>query len=119
VIRESLRIVGSDEGEQLRASLARNVLAVRDTLARMGLRCLGEPSPIVPVTVGSERVARVASRRLHERGVHANLVEFPAVAIGASRFRMQVMATHTEEQARDAATRMAEAIAEARQATHP
>ena len=33
-----------------------------------------------------------------ENGLLANLVEFPAVARGKSRFRFQVMATHTETQ---------------------
>jgi glycine C-acetyltransferase len=46
--------------------------------------------------------------------VFANLVEFPAVPLKGSRFRMQVMATHTPEQVREAAATVAGVIAEAR-----
>ena len=35
-------------------------------------------------------------KRLPELGLLANLVEFPAVPKGAARFRMQVMADHTD-----------------------
>jgi glycine C-acetyltransferase len=50
------------------------------------------------------------------RGLFANLVEFPAVGVRAARFRMQVQADHTIEQARTAATLLAEAVSEARHA---
>jgi 7-keto-8-aminopelargonate synthetase-like enzyme len=113
VVREALRIVRSDEGERLRGDLLRNVGALRDAFASHAIECMGAPSAIVPVPVGAERVGRFASGLLRERGVHANLVEFPAVAVGASRFRMQVMATHVEAQSREAAGIVAGAIADA------
>lgn len=43
-----------------------------------------------------------------------NLVEYPAVPIRGSRFRMQVMAGHSPEQALAAAAVVADAIHEAR-----
>jgi glycine C-acetyltransferase len=48
--------------------------------------------------VGDETLAKWTSRFLEKNGLLANLVEFPAVAKGAARFRFQVMATHTDEQ---------------------
>jgi glycine C-acetyltransferase len=58
---------------------------------------LGEPSPIVPVRVGGEALGRLASKYLSLYAGIANLVEFPAVPLGQSRFRFQVMAAHAAE----------------------
>lgn len=116
IVLQALRIVRSEEGERLRADLLRNVNALRQAFAALGIECLGSPSAIVPVPVGSEKVGRFACSLIYERGVHANLVEFPAVPVGASRFRMQVMATHGEAQAVQAAEIVASAIADARTA---
>jgi 7-keto-8-aminopelargonate synthetase-like enzyme len=114
IVLRALEIVRSADGERLRADLLRNVNALRQAFAERGIECLGSPSAIVPVPVGSEKVGRLACSLIYERGVHANLVEFPAVPVGDSRFRMQVMATHHEEQAVQAAEIVASAIAEAK-----
>jgi glycine C-acetyltransferase len=70
----------------------------------------------VIVPIGDEAVGRVAARLLTERGVLLNFFEFPAVAVGASRFRMQTMAAHTEDQVREVAPVIAAAIRDARAA---
>lgn len=113
VVAEALRIVRSDEGDVLRGRLSDAVGALRGTLEERGVVALGVPSAVVPVVVGDAAVARVAGRMIFERGVFVNLVEYPAVPIRGSRFRMQVMATHTEAQARAAAGVVADCIAEA------
>jgi 7-keto-8-aminopelargonate synthetase-like enzyme len=114
VICKALEIVRGDEGQRLRERLMRNILALRAALEREGLSVLGAPSPIVPVVGGSEGMLRVASRQLRRLGVHANLVEYPAVSRGTARFRMQVMAAHSVEDAECAAKAIALAIAQAR-----
>jgi 7-keto-8-aminopelargonate synthetase-like enzyme len=43
-------------------------------------------------------------------GLLANLVEYPAVGKGAARFRMQVMARHTQQNIADRVERMAAAV---------
>ncbi|HEV2863580.1 MAG TPA: aminotransferase class I/II-fold pyridoxal phosphate-dependent enzyme [Pyrinomonadaceae bacterium] len=98
VVLEALRIVRSPEGERLRARSASNILRLREAFTAAGLHCYGQPSPIVPVGVGDERLAKWTGRALEENGLIANLVEYPAVARGKARFRFQVMATHTAEQ---------------------
>jgi glycine C-acetyltransferase len=45
-------------------------------------------------------------------GLIANLVEFPAVPKGQARFRMQVMAKHTEQNIADAVLRLRTALDE-------
>jgi glycine C-acetyltransferase len=107
VILKAFEIVGSAKGDALRADLMRNVMMLRNTLAEHGMEVYGDPSAIVCVKMGSEAVARLVSRRLPDLGLLANLVEFPAVPKGAARFRMQVMAGHTEQNIRHAVERLA------------
>lgn len=94
---KAFEIVDSAEGDALRAELMSNVLSLRGALDRAGLGYYGDPSAIVCVKTGAEGLARLVSRRLPALGLLANLVEYPAVPKGAARFRMQVMAKHTQE----------------------
>ena len=114
-VRESLRIVRSQEGDERRASLMAAIGTLRQSLTERGLQCLGDPSAVVPVLIGDTPVARLASGGVLRRGLFAALVEFPAVGIRAARFRMQVQADHTPEQAREAADLLVDAVAEARE----
>ena len=56
----------------------------------------------------------MAHRLVFERNLLAFMVELPISPTGASRFRLQVQASHTAEQGRQAARVFAEVIAEAR-----
>lgn len=106
-------IVFSSEGNELRARLLDNVTALRTGMEEQGFRVSGEPSAIVPVFVGDEMLARITSGLLADAGLLANLVEYPAVPRGTARFRFQVMPTHSEADAREAARVMADAVAQA------
>jgi glycine C-acetyltransferase/8-amino-7-oxononanoate synthase len=75
---------------------------------------MGSPSPIVPLLIGNEKLARIANRLLFDRGVLAFMVEFPVTPTGSSRFRLQVQANHKPEEAREAARIIDESITEAR-----
>ncbi len=97
VVLQALEIVRSEEGKRRRRALMDNILHMRTEMAKVGLEALGDPSAIVPVRVGAEGLARIASRELAARGAIANLVEYPAVPQGGARFRVQVMADHTHE----------------------
>lgn len=109
-VRESLRIVRSVEGEERRRSLMTNVNTLRAALGAHGLRCLGDPSAVVPVLIGHTALARLASGEVLSHGLFSNLVEFPAVGVRAARFRMQVQSSHTPAQALEAAAITAAAI---------
>ena len=95
VVLRAFEIVQSPEGRQLRRSLIEAAAYVRRRLAECNFEPMGDASGIVPVPLGKESFARLVSSRLPLRGVIANLVEFPAVAKGAARLRLQVMAKHT------------------------
>jgi 7-keto-8-aminopelargonate synthetase-like enzyme len=105
-ISKALDIVRSPEGQALREKLMHNILSLRRHLTELGLEVYGDPSAIVCVKTGDEALARMTARELPELGLISNLVEFPAVAKGEARFRLQVMAHHTEAQIVAAAQRI-------------
>ena len=114
VVLKAFEIIASEEGRQLRAALMRNVLDLRAQFEAVGLSVYGDPSAIVCAKVGSEAVARLVSRRLPTLDLLANLVEYPAVAKGAARFRLQVMAKHESKHIRHAVRSIKLAVDEAR-----
>jgi glycine C-acetyltransferase len=110
VVLSALDVVRSEEGKRRRRSLMENILRMRTEMAKVGLETLGDPSPIVPVRVGAEGLARIASRELGSLGAIANLVEYPAVPQGGARFRVQVMADHSENDVKLLARLMQQAM---------
>jgi glycine C-acetyltransferase/8-amino-7-oxononanoate synthase len=115
VVRKALDIVRSTEGVVLRKQLLGIVTRLRSAFSIRGISCLGQPCAIVPVPIGDEKVARVAHRLLRRRNIAAIVCEYPAVATGAARFRLQVMASHGTSQAHLVAQAIAEVIEEARE----
>lgn len=96
-VMKAFEVVRSAEGQTLRDQLLDRSIYLRSRLRDSGFEIMGEPSAIVPVLVGAEELARRASYRLGQSGAVANLVEYPAVARGKARFRLQVMAQHSLE----------------------
>jgi len=109
-VSRCLEIVFSQEGEERRIANHAVAERLRSGLKALGVDCLGRPSPIVPVHVGGEALARLAARRCLEANLFCNLVEFPAVSAGRARFRMQIMSSHTMEDADTASRTIARAL---------
>ena len=109
-VTKAFEIVQSEKGQHLRSTLMERINQLRTALANEGLQTMGNPSPIVPVRVGDEALARLVSRRLPALGVIANLVEYPAVAKGDARLRLQMMPTHSREDVGAVAARLRNAI---------
>lgn len=105
-VSAALGIVRSDEGQALRDRLMTNVTSLRERIRARGMEVHGDPSAIVAVKTGDEALARLAARELPQIGLLANLVEYPAVAKGQARFRLQVMAGHTPAEIETAAAAM-------------
>jgi glycine C-acetyltransferase len=106
IVLKAFEIINSGEGRTLRNQLMTNVRHLRGALDQAGLEVLGEPSAIVPVIMRAEGLARLVSTQLPGLGVVANLVEYPAVAKGSARFRLQVMAKHTRRNIDDVVDRL-------------
>jgi glycine C-acetyltransferase len=119
VALRSARIIRSPKGERLRQQLSDVVNLLRQEFARHGMICMGEPSPIVPVVIGSEREARICHRLSTQHNIANMILEYPVVALGATRFRLQVMASHTREDAVTAASIISKIIQEARGEQRP
>jgi 7-keto-8-aminopelargonate synthetase-like enzyme len=113
VVSKCIEIIFSPEGETLRSKLFDAIFRLRRQMESHALELAGTPSPIVPVFVGDEYVARLTARNIREKGLVANLVEFPAVPRGKARFRLQVMPSHSETAITEAARILAESKAEA------
>lgn len=109
-IHKSVSIIRSSDGENRRERLSLAIAALRDELHRASITLIGEPHAIVPMVAGTELIGRHASRDLASRGVLLNLVEFPAVALGRSRYRLQVMAAHEPDDCRAAARLIAASL---------
>lgn len=106
IVGKAFDIISSEEGAQLRTKLMDNIKMLRGMLASCELETYGDPSAIVCVKMGNESLARLTSRNLPSLGMLANLVEFPAVPKGQARFRLQVMANHTQYDIVDAVHRL-------------
>lgn len=109
-VTKAFDIVQSARGQQLRALLMKRIGQLHDALTAQGLKYIGNPSPIVPVLVGDEALARLMSRHLPALEVIANLVEYPAVAKGNARLRLQMMPAHSLENVQALASRLRTAI---------
>jgi 8-amino-7-oxononanoate synthase len=94
----ALRIVRSDEGPALFASVLDNARYLRDGLRALGLEVLddahGITTPIVPVVVGDDWKAVILWRALYDAGVYVNVALHPAVPPAGALLRTSVMATH-------------------------
>ena len=117
-VLKAVEIVRSVEGDLLRERVSDLANVLRDALAASGIVCLGKPGPLVPALLGREAVGRITAALCFDRGVFTNLIEYPAVSVGACRLRMQVMATHTCAQAQQAAHVIGWACQIARQLLH-
>ena len=109
-VTKAFEIVQSAQGQNLRSILMERIEQIREALSAVRLQCTGNPSPIVPVRVGDEALARLVSRQLPALGVITNLVEYPAVAKGDARLRLQMMPTHSLENVQALASRLREAM---------
>jgi 7-keto-8-aminopelargonate synthetase-like enzyme len=117
IVRACLGLVRSSEGQERRDRLMRAITGLRGALTEQGITVLGHPSPIVPVMLGPDALARVACREMSQAGLLANLVEYPAVSLNSARLRMQVMSDHTPALAQTAARIVADALRRAHELT--
>ena len=83
---------------ELRNRLRTNVEYLSSGFHRLGFHTFGSSTAIIPVLIPDDIKLRRVCKELHERGIFATPVTFPAVAKGRSRIRFSVMATHTRDE---------------------
>ncbi|MGF7533122.1 glycine C-acetyltransferase [Bacillus mexicanus] len=75
-----------------------NTAYFKSMLLKMGLTLTRSETPILPVLIGDEGVAKQFSDQLLSRGIFAQSIVFPTVAKGKARIRMMMTAEHTKEE---------------------
>jgi len=96
---------------ELLASLWRNQEAFRREMAARG-RTVASPTAIVPILVGGDAETMAVSKGLFDRGVFVYGIRPPTVPEGTGRLRLTLMATHTREMIRTAASLIDRALRE-------
>lgn len=95
---KALQISKSAEGQALRSKLKNNSLEIRTRLNSIGYKVSMDPSPIIPVPMGSDLLTMMAGRRMFDLGMYVNSVVFPAVPHDEGVLRISVTSLHTEEE---------------------
>ena len=88
------------------ARLQENVRVFCAALAEHGIEARSETA-IVPLIVGEESLAVKIAKDLERQGILVSAIRYPTVAKGAARLRVALAATHTEEELKSAAARIA------------
>lgn len=80
-----------------RETLMENARWFRQALLQVGFQLPEGITPIIPVIVGDALKTLQFSLKLLEEGIQISAVRPPVVAVGTSRLRITLMATHTRE----------------------
>jgi 8-amino-7-oxononanoate synthase len=103
IVRDQPVIVGRLRG---------NSGLLRDELVACGFDVPAGETPIIPLIVGDPRAATDLCEAALQAGVFAQAIRPPTVPDGTSRLRLVAMATHSAEDLRTAATRLAVAASQ-------
>jgi glycine C-acetyltransferase len=82
---------------ELHVNLCKNIKYMKENLISLGFNVGNSESAIIPITVGDNLTLRKMTKRIYEEGIYLNAVPFPAVPKGQERFRLSLMATHTQD----------------------
>ncbi len=92
---EGVRILSSSKS--LVKKLWDNAAYLRTGLQKLGFDTGRTETPITPVMLGDENLAKNFSKALFEEGVFATPIKFPMVALGKARIRVMPSAAHTKK----------------------
>lgn len=88
----------AEQGEDLRATLWRNVEQFRRDMSAAGFELAGADHAIIPVMLGDARLASDFADELLKEGIYVIGFSYPVVPLGKARIRTQISAAHTPEQ---------------------
>ncbi len=91
---EAIDVIESEP--QLRQKLWENINYFRRNLLNLGFNIGNSQTAIFPIIIGDDYKVKEACKMLHERGIYANLVLYPAVPKKLARLRLSLMAGHTK-----------------------
>jgi len=88
----------ADTSLDLPGRVARNTRRFRSQMTAAGFVISGDDHPISPVMLGDARLAAEMSDRLLGLGIYVIGFSFPVVPKGKARIRVQISASHTDEE---------------------
>ncbi len=86
-----------EESDKLVKKLWENGDYLKAKFKELGFDIGESETPITPVMLGDENLAKNFSLRLFEEGVYATAIKFPMVALGKARIRVMPSAAHSKE----------------------
>lgn len=105
--KEALSILAHEP--ELVSRLQNNTKVFLETLNAVGVET-SSPSAIVPIIIGDAGKAMRLAAELKEKGIYLSAIRYPTVAKGSARLRIAIMATHKENELREAAKKIADAV---------
>lgn len=91
-------IVDSDEGIALLERSRENINLFKHHAKRRGIRFAAESThPIQPVLIGDPKKSRAVTESLFAAGILATSINYPVVPAGRDEIRVQISATHTQD----------------------
>jgi len=94
-VLEGVRILSSSK--TLVKKLWDNAAYLRSGFQKLGFDTGKTQTPITPVMLGDENLAKEFSKKLFDEGVFATPIKFPMVALGKARIRVMPSAVHTKK----------------------
>lgn len=88
-----------NESSELVKQLQKNTAHFRGSMKKAGFKIIGHNEcPIAPVWLGDARIATQLSNKLMDENIFVIGFSYPVVPKGEARIRVQLSASHTEEQ---------------------
>jgi len=118
-LRESLRLMGGEEGDQRRTQLLKLIRLLRTQLTaliashpRLGWRLAASDTAIQPLIVGDNATALALAAGLDARGLWVPAIRPPTVPAGTARLRITLSASHSTDDVQRLIDRLSHAAAE-------
>lgn len=92
---ESVNIL--EESDERVKKLWENAKYLKENLVKLGFDIGHSQTPITPVMLGDENLAKNFSSKLFEYGVYATAIKFPMVALGKARIRLIPSSVHSKK----------------------
>ncbi len=92
---ESLRLLQSSEGDELRGRLMENIEYFQGKMQMFPFDLMPSSTAIQPILVGESAIALAMSEKLKQKGVWCTAIRPPTVPAGLSRLRITLSASHS------------------------
>jgi glycine C-acetyltransferase len=90
--------VGSEKGKALLATLKRNIDLFKEEIGKTNFQFAAESiHPIQPILIGDAIKTKQLKKMLYDKGILVTNINYPVVAKGKDEIRVQINASHSEE----------------------